>query len=111
MFDILSRSIARAGGIEVPDDVRIVPASRWTLWSLLKAMAAGIRRWRDRRATYRTLTALSDHHLKDIGLDRGMLDRAAGDLARIRFANDNNRAALGYANDNAPAGRSYSDRV
>lgn len=111
MLDIVSRSIARAGGIEVPDHVRIVPASRWTLRRLLGAMAAGIRRWRDRRATYLALTALSDHHLQDIGLHRDMLDRAAADLSQVRFANDNRRAGPGYANDNVPAGRPRADRA
>lgn len=106
MLEILSRSIARAGGIEVPPDVRIVPASRRSRSGLFKAIAARYRRWRDRRATYRALAALSDHHLKDIGLHRGMLERAVDDLTHIRFANDNRRCGAVPANDNMMPGRS-----
>lgn len=112
MLDIWSRSIARAAGVETPDNVRIVPATRpprWRVRDLFTAIATQYRQWRDRRETYHTLAALSDHHLEDIGLHRGMLDRAADDLTHIRFANDNwNGRGRGtaVANDNTPAGRS-----
>lgn len=112
MLDIWSRSIARAAGVEIPDTVRIVPAGRpprRRVRKLFAATAALYRQWLDRRETYRALAALSDHHLEDIGLHRGMLERAADDLAQLRFANDNRAGGRVSANDNIAPRRSGSD--
>lgn len=112
MLEIWSRSIARAAGVEVPDEVRILPVTRpprRRVRGLFTAIAARYREWRDRRETYRTLAALSDHHLEDIGLHRGMLERAADDLAQLRFANDNRAGVRVSANDNIAPRRSGSD--
>ena len=105
MLDILVRSVARAGGIEVPDDVRIVerPPSRP---SVVKRLAAAFERWNIRRSTYLTLMQMDDRTLKDIGLHRGMLHDVADKAGR--FAADNDNAlpvALSdlAANDNEPA--------
>ncbi len=112
MLELWSRSIARAAGVEIPDDVRILPENRTrrrTLRDRIAAIVAGYRRWRDRRATYNALASLSDYHLRDIGLHRGMLERAADDLTHIRYANDNRpnwRDGRVPANDNLLPGRS-----
>ncbi|MDH3230892.1 MAG: DUF1127 domain-containing protein [Alphaproteobacteria bacterium] len=88
MLDIFVRSISRAGGIEVPGDVRIVerPASRP---SVLRRLASAFERWNTRRSTYMTLQQLDDRLLKDIGLDRGQLHGVADEIGRRVAANDN----------------------
>lgn len=88
MLDLFTRSIARAGGIEIPDEMRIVesPASRP---SILRRIAAGFERWNNRRSTYLTLQELDDRLLKDIGLDRSQLYGVADRISRRAAANDN----------------------
>lgn len=104
MLDILLRSVARAGGVEIPKGVPIVerPPSRP---SVVKRLAATFERWHVRRSTYLTLKQLDDRMLKDIGLDRGMLLGVADRMARYAAANDNALpvalSALA-ANDNEP---------
>lgn len=104
MLDILTRSIARAGGIEVPDNVRIVepsPPHR----SIFKGLATAFERWNIRRSTFLTLKQLDDHLLADIGLRRGMLHDVADGVSRLAMANDNELpVALSQlaANDNDP---------
>ena len=105
MLDSLYRGIARATGIEVPADVRIVEktASRP---SAFKRLAAALQRWNVRRSTYLTLQQLDDRILKDIGLHRGALYGVADEIGRRAAANDNVLpAALSDlpANDNAPS--------
>ncbi len=43
------------------------------LKSAVRRIAGGISRWRQRRTAIRELQALSDHYLKDIGLDRAQI--------------------------------------
>lgn len=88
MMDIFVRSIARAGGIEVPDDARIfdTPPSRR---SILKGLVQAFARWNVRRSTYLTLQQMDDRMLKDIGLHRGALHRVAGEIGQRAAANDN----------------------
>lgn len=43
------------------------------LKSVARWCVGGISRWRRRRTTIRELQALSDHYLKDIGLDRSQI--------------------------------------
>lgn len=88
MLDILTRSIARAGGIEVPDHVRIVAPSL-PRRPILERLAAAFERWNIRRSTYLTLKELDDRSLADIGLRRGMLYEVADDIGRLAAANDN----------------------
>ncbi len=88
MLDILTRSIARAAGVEVPDHARIVEKSP-TQPSVLKRFAAAFERWNVRRSTYLTLRQLDDRTLKDIGLHRSMLYGVADDISRLSAANDN----------------------
>lgn len=90
MLNILIHSIARAGGVELPlarDTRSRNPDGR--VRALLARMMASYRRQRDRRQTYRALARLSDHALRDIGLERGMIERVADDLASRTPANDN----------------------
>ena len=104
MLDILSRSIARAAGVEVPDNVRIVEPSA-PRQSIFKSLAEAFERWNVRRSTYLTLRVLDDHMLADIGLHRGMLREVADDISRFAVANDNELpVALAQlaANDNPP---------
>lgn len=106
MLDILTRSIARAAGVEVPDDVRIVEPSA-PRPSVFKRIAGAFERWNVRRSTYLTLKAMDDHLLSDIGLHRGMLHQIADDMSRVA-ANDNEPpVALSQlaANDNDIGGR------
>lgn len=99
MLDILTSSIARAGGIEVSADPQILqrPSARR---SILKGVAESVRRgmraferWNLRRSTWLTLKALDDRTLADIGLDRGMLYQVADDIVRLPVANDNDARA------------------
>ena len=102
MLDILTRSIARAGGVEVPDNVRIVEPSP-PRRSILQSLAQAFERWNIRRSTWLTLRELDDHMLADIGLHRGMLHDVADGIGRLAGANDNERpVALSQlaANDN-----------
>ena len=104
MLDILARSIARAAGVEVPDNIRIVepPAHRR---SIFRSLAAAFERWNIRRSTYLTLKQLDDRNLADIGLHRSMLLNVADDIGRFAVANDNELPiALSQlvANDNPP---------
>lgn len=88
MMEALFRGIARAGGIEVPANVRIVeriPPGP----SLLKRLAAAYERWNVRRSTYLTLKQMDDRMLKDIGLDRGTLYDVSDKIGRYAAANDN----------------------
>lgn len=89
MLDILIRSVARAGGIEVPSNVRIIEPSP-ARPSILKRAADAFERWNVRRSTYLTLKQLDDRTLRDIGLHRDMLRDYAGDLTA---ANDNTAPA------------------
>ena len=104
MLDILARSIARAAGVEVPDNIRIVepPAHRR---SIFRSLAAAFKRWNIRRSIYLTLKQLDDRTLADIGLHRSMLLNVADDIGRFAVANDNELPiALSQlvANDNPP---------
>ena len=104
MLDILTRSIARAGGIEVPDNVQIIEPSR-PRRSIFESLAEAFERWNIRRSTFLTLKQLDDHMLTDIGLRRGMLHDVADDISRLAVANDNELpVALSQlaANDNGP---------
>ena len=104
MLDILTRSIARAAGVEVPDNVRIVEPSP-PRRSIFESLAEAFERWNIRRSTYLTLRELDDRLLADIGLHRGMLHDVADDISRLTVANDNELpVALSQlaANDNAP---------
>lgn len=104
MLDILARSTARAAGVEVPDNIRIVeppvPGR-----SIFRSLAAAFERWNIRRSTYLTLKQLDDRTLADIGLHRSMLHNVAEDIGRFAAANDNKiPVALSQlaANDNPP---------
>lgn len=94
MLDILTRSIARAGGIEVPTDKHVVQRPslrRPIIESLAESFTRGklaFERWNLRRSTWLTLKALDDRTLRDIGLDRGMLYQVADDISQLRTAND-----------------------
>lgn len=109
MLDILTRSIARAAGVEVPDNVRIVePTAPHP--SIFRRIAGAVERWNVRRSTYLTLKALDDHLLTDIGLYRGMLHEVADDISWAA-ANDNELpVALSQlaANDNDIRARASS---
>lgn len=87
MMDIFTRSIARAAGVEVPDNVRIVEPSP-PRQSILESLAEAFERWNIRRSTYLTLKRLDDHLLSDIGLHRGILHDVADDISRLGVAND-----------------------
>jgi len=88
MLDILARSIARAAGVEVPDNIRIVePAAHRR--SIFRNLADAFERWNIRRSTYLTLKQLDDRTLADIGLHRSMLLNVADDIGRFAVANDN----------------------
>ena len=104
MLDILSRSIARAAGVEIPDNVRIVEPSA-PRKSIFESLSEAFERWNIRRSTYLTLRELDDHLLTDIGLHRGMLHDVADNISRLSVANDNELpVALSQlaANDNPP---------
>jgi uncharacterized protein YjiS (DUF1127 family) len=104
MLDILTRSIARAAGVEVPDNVRVLEPSP-PRQSIFKSLGEAFERWNVRRSTYLTLRELDDHMLADIGLHRGMLHDVADDISRLAVANDNELpVALSQlaANDNPP---------
>lgn len=88
MLDILSRSIARAGGIEVADHVRIVPR-RKPGKSVLRLLAGAFRRYRARKSALKALSRLDDRLLCDIGLHRGILSEAADRFVELQAANDN----------------------
>ena len=109
MLDILTRSIARAAGVEVPANVRIIEPSA-PRRPFLKRLADAFERWNVRRSTYLTLKALDDHMLSDIGLHRGKLYDVADDIGRLAAANDNELpVALSQlaANDNDMRGRAH----
>jgi uncharacterized protein YjiS (DUF1127 family) len=105
MLDILSRSIARAGGIEVADHTRIVPVPRPGK-SVLRRLAGAFSRYRARKSTLKVLSRLNDRSLDDIGLQRGALRDAADGFAGLRAANDNAPQAPRAANDNVDTPRS-----
>ena len=110
MLDILTRSIARAAGVEVPANVRIVDRPK-PRRSIYKSLTDAFELWNVRRSTYLTLKALDDHMLSDIGLHRGMLYDVADDIGRLVAANDNELpVALSQlaANDNNMRGRAHS---
>jgi len=56
--------------VEIDTVFRSRANSRGLLFSALRALAAGLRSYRDRRATDRALSCLSDDDLRDIGLMR-----------------------------------------
>ncbi len=89
MLDILSRSIARAGGIEVADHIRIVPLPGK---SVLRRLAGAFKRYRARKSALKVLSRLDDRALDDIGLHRGMLREAADGFAGRQAANENAEA-------------------
>ena len=89
MLDILSRSIARAGGIEVADHVRIVPKPGK---SVLRRLAGAFKRYRARKSALKVLSRLDDRALDDIGLHRGILYQAADRFAGQQAANENAEA-------------------
>ncbi len=104
MLEGIYRGIARAAGIEVSGDVRLLPDLP-ARPSVLKRLAAGFERWNVRRSTYLTLQQLDDRTLRDIGLHRGALHGVADAVARRAAANDNALpVALAElaANDNDP---------
>ncbi len=104
MLDPIYRGIARAVGIEVPTQVRLV-ADRPARPSVLKRLATAFERWNVRRSTYLTLQQLDDRTLRDIGLHRSALHGVADSVARRAAANDNALpVALAElaANDNEP---------
>ena len=106
MMDILTRSIARAGGIEVPDNVRIfeAPSSRRPI---LEVLAEAFERWNVRRSTWLTLRELDDRTLTDIGLDRGRLHDVADEISRLAVNDNELPVALSdlAANDNTRSAR------
>ncbi len=87
MLDILSRSIARAGGIEVADHVRIVPRPKPGK-SVLRRLAGTFRQYHGRNSALKVLARLDDRSLDDIGLQRDALRDAANDFAGLSAAND-----------------------
>ncbi len=91
MLDILSRSIARAGGIEVADHIRIVPRPKPGK-SILRRLAGAVSRYRTRSSILKVLARLDDRSLDDIGLHRGRLYEAANRFAEQQAANDNAEA-------------------
>lgn len=104
MLDILARSIARAAGVETPDDLRIIePAAPHR--SVVRRLFQAFERWNVRRSTYLTLKHLDDRLLRDIGLHRGILYDVAQNLGRRAAANDNELPValshLAAANDNS----------
>lgn len=104
MLDSVYRGIARAAGVEVSSDVRIVepPPSRP---SIVRRLAAAFERWNTRRSTYLTLRQLDDRTLKDIGLSRGMLLNVADQIGRRAAAGGDTRPVTLpelAANDNDP---------
>lgn len=105
MLNIWTRSIARAAGVEVPEDkLPVAPAERRRI-GLARRIAAAWRDWRDARVTRRALYRLNDRMLADIGLDRGRIDGVADELIRSRAANDNFPLTRMPANDNRPPPR------
>ena len=62
MLDILTRSIARAGGVEVPDNVRIVEPST-PRRSIFESLAEAFERWNVRRSTWLTLNGAGRPHV------------------------------------------------
>ena len=88
MLDILARSIARAAGVETPDNLRIVEPSP-PRPPILESLARAFERWNVRRSTWLTLREMDDRTLSDIGLHRGILYDVADDISRLVVANDN----------------------
>jgi len=96
--------MARAAGVEVPGDVRIVERGP-SRPSAVRRLAAAFERWQARRSTYLTLRQLDDRTLKDIGLSRGMLLSVADRIATRTELNENAvpvRLPVLTANDNDP---------
>jgi len=111
MLDILTRSIARAAGVEVADNQPIVEPSA-PRRSIFESLADAFERWNIRRSTYLTLRDLDDHMLADIGLHRGMLYDVADDISQLAVANDNELpVALSQRAANDNDARVYADCV
>lgn len=105
MLDVLFRSIARAGGVEMPDGMRVIERSP-PRPSILRRFAGRFERWNVRRSAYLTLNQLDDRMLKDIGLHRSMLRDVVHRMESYAAANDNTHpVALAdvVANDNEPS--------
>ena len=98
MLDILFRSVARAGGIEIPDHVRIVPPAK-PRKSVLRRLAGAFSRYRARKSTFNILSRLDDRALADVGLRREVLRDIAGDMVHLRAAANESRSIPAAAND------------
>ncbi len=85
MSTIQSRSIARAGGIEVADHIRVVPKPGK---SVLRRLAGAFKRYRARKSALKVLSRLDDRALDDIGLHRGILSEAADRFVGQQAANE-----------------------
>ncbi len=86
MSTIQSRSIARAGGIDVADQIRIAAKPGK---SVLRRLVGAFNRYRNRDSAIKALSRLNDRMLKDIGLHRGNIHDVADRFADSRATNDN----------------------
>ncbi len=98
MLDIVMRSIARAGGIEVPADRRIVaPPPRGR--SPIRRLVGAVERWFARRPARCASKPEGDRARPGIGPTRGVFQAASGGTARLGGVAD---CAISPAcNDNA----------
>ena len=96
MMNILFHSVARAGGIELPAELQIVPRpgpaiSRRLLTWFSDALAS--------RKTRQILNSLDDRALADVGLRRDALRDTAFDMLRLQIAANDPRPTPTAAND------------